>query len=335
MKKTPALQDRSLFIGGTENHLSNAALGGLMSSCAMELLSAKFNLAGVLIGKPRFQPSARFFAHRPFETGNQMNEYAITRAFNPVACNSLNSQVEFVMNDAIFYYAPTSHERAESANEMHEYMLKGVSSYDTCYKDLNSFEQEWAKRSPYLSYIFPALPQAEHSFSSAPFPLCDSTDVPDDFAQLLRLNLTVFMYSFIYKEVKPICSFYIGIFKADGVRVPEFTSISGQGSIQSQSTISSFNAAPLEDIEDSWTRYADEHTVNDKLTFTQLGQIQDAGSVEHFNGQQRLIWMHLDSRMDLKRKTGLLMLSKLKAVDILSRLMHESIEIEYVDLFLQ
>jgi hypothetical protein len=78
--------------------------------------------------------------------------------------------------------------------------------------------------------------------------------------------------------------------------------------------------------------------VADRDAFSQLGQIQDTLDAKDGltkDHKQRLIWMHLDSRMDLQRKSGLLLLSKMKAVDILSRLMSRDVNIEYVELFFQ
>jgi hypothetical protein len=364
-ERNPSFRHRSLYLsgangaGGAGSDHSTAFSDhsdqpSQLAAAAVALIGAGFTVDGVLIGNPEQTPSIRFFGHRPFETGNQMNEYAISRAANPVVCNARYSQVEFVMNDAVFYYSPNTRARRPDETqraavaEMHEYSLTGVSSYDTCYKDLSQFKQDWSNRSPYLTEIFPALPQSDPQTSPL-FPPCDFTETSADLTLLLGLNLTVFMYSFIYKDVKPTCSFYIGIFEADGMRIPGYDDIAldqGQSQLlvddvssRRKLAISSFNLATTVSIEDSWTRYADEHTVSDRDTYTQLGQIQDAASSYGFSkaeggDSQRFIYMHLDSRMDLKQKTELLMLSKMTAVDVLSRLMNKDVDVEYVELFI-
>lgn len=323
-------RDRALYLSGVDRVLPDSST--YLGAVAKDLLTRRYHIAGLFIGKPLIAPSARFFGHRSFETGNKMNGYTISRALNPVSCNSLYSQVEFVMHDAIFYYTPEARYRSSigrDTEEMTEYSLASVSTFDKCYSDLTAFESAWTNRSPYLSDIHPTLPQdprSVHSNQVLPFPACDSVDYSMQYSDLLGLNVTLYMYSFIHKESKPICSFYIGIFETDGLRFP------GVHQSLSGASVSSFNKATLYDIEDSWTRYVDEHTVHDRDSFSQLGQIQDAASAGSFSGQ-RIAWMHLDSRMDSKRRTGLLMLSKMTAVDILSRLMNENVLVEYVELF--
>jgi hypothetical protein len=66
----------------------------------------------------------------------------------------------------------------------------------------------------------------------------------------LNMNMTVYMYSFIRKESKPICSFYIGIFEADGMRFPNPDNVLPSAS----EVVTNFNDAATSNIEDSWTR---------------------------------------------------------------------------------
>lgn len=318
----PAYKNRSLYICGRDRLISNGSTS-LMAAVLSSIAARGLHVGGVFIGKPAVTPSVRFFGHRPFETGNKLNSYALSRALNPVSCNAWFSQVEFVLHDVIFYYTPEAFKHGDN-KEMYEYQLTSVSTYDTCYADIKAFEADWMHRSPNLDSVMPALPQ--HT-SLEVFPECDSTKIPADYGEILANNITVYMYSFIRKESSPICSFYIGIFESDGLRYPRTIDQSAN------KAIFSFNSASTDNIEDSWTRYTDEHTFNDRDSYSQLGQIQDAASVWTQEHSQRLVWMHLDSRMDLKSKAGLLMLSKYTAVDILSRLMNRDVNVEFVDLF--
>lgn len=165
---------RAIYISGIERLLANRK--SFLVAVAKDMLSRGHIVEGLFIGKPHFTPSLRFFGHRPFETGNKMNEYVISRAFNPVTCNSWHSQIEFVMNDLILYYTPEpvgqESDYPGDLKDMYDYKLSSVSSYDTCYTDMAQFEKDWRYHSPYREQVFPSLPR--WGSPEEVFPVCDS-----------------------------------------------------------------------------------------------------------------------------------------------------------------
>lgn len=90
---------RDLYLGGNEFDETG---GRDLLVVALKLLSNEHAysatpiLKGVMVGFPHYTPSAMFFAHRSFETGNGLTHWTANRARQKIVCNSYFSQVMLV-----------------------------------------------------------------------------------------------------------------------------------------------------------------------------------------------------------------------------------------------
>jgi hypothetical protein len=315
LQMNPRYQLRDLYLAGDEDDLTGGKY--LLSTAVLWSDREKhpeLHLKGLLLGNPSNAPMiSRHFGHRSFETVNGLTSWSMDRARQNIICNSRYAQVDFVMNDIQLHYtpiptsSPSSSPSSSSPSEgMHEYQLSSISAYEKCFQS----PEEWEEHSsspgsgsavsllPY-DIVYPTL---DHPHSSSPvFPACFP---PQSFQQqatstllekLLARSLTILLYSSLYKSSEAICSFYIGIYAADGVsvrlgdRIPVSVSVSGSSATDReeekkpakqqqqqqeeavQRRIDSFNLASLLPYESAWLTTSSQQRQSDPKALIQDG----------------------------------------------------------------
>lgn len=179
---------------------------------------------------------------------------------------------------------------------------------------------------------------------------------------LLHRGLTVFVYNTIHKSPRPICSFYIGIYECDtlnwsvrgqshndsGVVTGEIRHDADADVVAAQE-LQWFDAATLVDMvedvgrsnsvdssgsDDTSDSSVDNMSTNEKVNMVTVGQIQDSGCNScgsRASSGGRLIWSHFDSSSS--SSSSFVSISKHMAVDMLRRLVENTHDINYVDIY--
>jgi hypothetical protein len=199
-----------------------------------------FRIAGVLVSEAS-SPTAHFFSHSQLETGNGETHRSLRMARRDISCSEKMDAVKLVMYDAHFLYVPSP--QVTSGASTVDYNLVSVSTFDRCYgsgpsegggiDDLQREAESWgtgadfalleltegmSKRAAYR----PSLPSDN---STKLFPLCAPkkngkvyTDEMSAVWDLVgRHNLRLMLLSDQAVDTTMHCSFYIGIFDADGL----------------------------------------------------------------------------------------------------------------------
>lgn len=235
---------RKVFLSGS---MDDPTGGAHILNAATEVLNNGFDLSGVVIGNPSFSPSIQFFRHKSFEQANDMTFWSVDRARQPIVCNGLFSQVEFIMHDIHLKYTPAERSHEGDVLGSHEYQLSAVHTADRCYTKegsegsgggLEDFSRDWGRRPlPPYEEVHATLSQLLHNVKKDPFQSpCDSMAMPQPSASqkedgpmgtsppeltlLLSKSVPIVMYSQLYQNPTALCSFYIGIFEADAMRYP-------------------------------------------------------------------------------------------------------------------
>jgi hypothetical protein len=302
-------QQRDIYLAGDEDDVTG---GSYLLTVAMKWKqTASFSLKGLLLGNPSHVAMiSRHYGHRSFETLNNMTSWSMNRARQTITCNSHFSQVDFVMNDIQLHYTPvasSSSSAPDGVEGMHEYELSTVSSYGRCYSSPEEWEADWLSTSatspsPHLyESIYPTL---THTGDTDPvYPPCSphltspQQSVQDQLTTLLSdPAFTVVMYSSLYKSSEAICSFYIGIYTADGVQYrPPPSSSSPADELFSQ-RIKEFNEATLLPYESAWTIASSSS--KGRRESEPKGVIQDGidSSGTGSGGGGGLVWIQFDHR---------------------------------------
>ena len=220
-----------------------AALGGgrkgggdIRTPDARPLDLPTLHIVGVLVSEGS-SPTAHFFSHSQLETGNGETHRSLQMARRPVSCSEQMEAVKLVMNDAQLLYEPSG--AKSSGAKTVDYNLVSVSTFDRCYDadgGIDALEREiesWgggtdfallelkdgmSKRAAYR----PSLPK-NRGFEL--FPACASEEnsrnrkhqMSDVWDVVGRHNLRLLLLSDQAVDNHVHCSFYIGIFDADGL----------------------------------------------------------------------------------------------------------------------
>jgi hypothetical protein len=326
----PQYQQRDLYLAGDEDdHTGGKNLLLLAMKWKEETIKNEFHLRGLLLGNPsHVSVISRHFGHRSFETLNNLTSWSMNRVQQIITCNSHFSQVDFVMNDFQFHYTPLVHSSTSSSipsvEGMHEYELSTISSYGHCFSSPEEWGTDWqlsssSSQSLYDS-VYPTLSHADTT-SSPVYPPCfpplttAQTTTQSQLSFLLSdPSFTVIMYSSLYKSSQAICSFYIGIYPADGVAyrhplppvpsspdtglastTPEFptaTAAEAGGRLLLSQRIDEFNEATLLPYESAWTTSASS---KGRRESEPKGVIQD-GIHSGRGGGGGFVWIQLDHR---------------------------------------
>lgn len=307
-------KDRNIYLAGNEEDKTGGYYLLSVAKHWLSLYSNQINLKGILLGNPLHPPIiSRHFGHRSFETINNMTYWSIDRAKQNIFCNSRYSQVDFVMNDCQFHYTTTNsndnvndnvndNDIKKSINGMYEYKLSSISTYDKCYADPIKFESDWSisKSLPYDN-VYPTL---SYSNSKSPvYPKClpkltkEQDEAYDTLNILLSSSLSIVMYTSIYKSSQAICSFYIGMYNADGLYYRLDDTVSSSYPNASY-RIQMFNQASLIPYESAWTSSSTQSYSIPK------GMIQDGNDIievienndNDSNNDNGIVWIQLDSR---------------------------------------
>lgn len=368
----PKYHLRDLYLAGDEGDLDGGRY--LLETAALWLNHSELHLKGVLLGNPSHAPIiSRHFGHRSFETVNNLTSWSIDRARQNIFCNSRYAQVDFVMNDYQFHYTPIPSPSPTPSSSvevegMYEYQLSTISAYEKCFHSPEEWESQSSPNSilPY-DIVYPTL---SHSHTTSPvYPRClpsqssSQQSTSSLLEQLLTHSLTIVLYSSIYKSSQAICSFYIGIYAADGIEYrleDQFQQNStgssrvGYGSkADMQRRIEGFNHAALLPYESAWLTTTSHHRQSDPKGMIQDG-METLSASTGMEGGGGLVWIQLDSRYAPilgkqrgKRKEYEELLHRVSAVDILAHLLgkHQNPEqtsessrsrilFDYTDLFL-
>lgn len=221
------------LIGPTLETALNRDLGTAPGALKLQPLQ----IAGVLVSESS-SPTAHFFSHSQLETGNGETKRSLQMAQRVVSCSEHMEAVKLVMNDAQFLYAPLT--RADSSETRTiDYELVSVSTFDHCYGandgGIDALELEvetWASETNFAllelskgmskrAAYRPSLPKDERP---GVFPHCgfgDHNKKADDMDMVWELvgryNLRLLLLSDQAVDRSIHCSFYIGIFDADGL----------------------------------------------------------------------------------------------------------------------
>lgn len=284
-----------------------------------ETFQSAHPLRSVILIDPPFTPTGIFVSHRSFESGNGMGDYSIQRVQQPITCNTYFSEVSLIMYDVTFHYSP---QQPDSTNqEMFEYSLASISTYDKCFNSVDDFAFEWLRQPiPPHGNIFAALASTADVDI---FPKCnDEKREPSLSAvhELLQRNITVLSYKQIYHSSQLICSFYISIYEAE--------TLSLSHRVHSRS-MQHFDHATLQQMD-----FSTKHKSS-----LPLGLVQDSGDRGLYTDRTgRFIWMQFDSRASITTKTSQdyeYHLTKPTAVEILKRLVNDEYgDISFVELLL-
>ena len=279
----------------------------------------ELTVAGVMLGHA-VSPVARFFHGGALETGNGETHTSVAAARRSITCSERMSAVQLQMNDAALLYTPATSDGSEDGSGV-EYTLASVSLPDRCYASADGgvgrLEREvvsWeptelleltagmSKRQAYR----PSLPQDAEQATTL-FPQCateagDDTLSPADMAELWSAvqqdeGLRLMLYH-VAPEQEMHCSFYIGIFDADGSGWQKQQLPSDDNATGAQRTVCA------EELE---------HSREQELWVVGEGPMGTVLSSETRGGEGRVAWVRL-----VPKRRGELVLSRAAALTLLS-----------------
>jgi hypothetical protein len=345
---------RSLYLAG--NYLDKSG-GQHLLQLAVALEATKhgadanslnrksFDLRGVAVGFAPFTPTAVFVRHKAFESSNGLNFWTVDRASKPVSCNAKMNNVEFWMHDVRLTYSLSVNAQTEAGREVYEYELCSVSTWDTCYRNISAFADYFVSKLkiPYEE-LFAAL--SSPADPERVFPSCDCSNqrpavvnqVQHQIERLLATNVSVLMYNTIRKSHAAICSFYIGIFTNDALRI-DVLPATWTDHVNSAHAVEGFNAAALEEMPPSWTVTTGAATGTDSTIPGMIQRHQVGIHMSSTGTTADLTWMQFDAAAEKPVRAGTVgkdsyaVLSRSGALDVLFNLLHKESEVDFIELY--
>jgi hypothetical protein len=325
---------RNLYLTG--NYLDNN--GQYILNIAISLIKQKdYKLRGLAIGYLPYKPSSIFVKQKSFEYANDLNFWTLDRASKPIQCNTHLSQIEFWMNDVRLFYKPRLINNNNNNNEMFEYELCSISTVNKCFYDLDEFSKYFNSRNNIQTdMLHPTISTLDdYNNDNKIFPKCDCSSNNKDFHQeisfLINNNVSLLVYDTIHKSHIGICSFYIGIFESDSLRYNNNNNNNNNKLLNN--IINQFDLSNLEAISPSWAS-------TDLDSNKPPGMIQSSKRNNKYinkdnkdklynsiSSSATLTWMQFEYS-----GYGDVLLSIAGALDILSNLLDENNDIDFIEL---
>ena len=202
----------------------------------------QLQIVGVLVSQGS-SPTAHFFSHSQLETGNGETHRSLRMARRDISCSEKMDAVKLVMNDAHFLYEPSSGPTSSASTV--DYNLVSVSTFDRCYgsepaegqRGIDALERETESWSTGADFALLELtegmskraayrPSLPSDTPTRLFPPCASENNSrrgrmDQMSTVWDVvgqhNLRLLLLSDQAVDTTMHCSFYIGIFDADGL----------------------------------------------------------------------------------------------------------------------
>ena len=280
------------------------------------------DIAGVMIGGGT-TPVHHFFSHSLLETGNGETHRSLQMARRTVSCSEEMGSVRLMMNDAQFLYKPAPGARASAGQvsgsqpSSFEYELTSVSTFDRCFTaadgGLDELEREvegW-KATEMLKLTAGMSKASAYKASLARdpadgvFPRCgeggDEQELRTLWEAASQQGVRLMFYSQA-ADAAPHCSFYIGIFDADGLA----WSKSASGVASTNRSVES-----MVDIDEDLKR-----STESSLWVIGEGPIGTVFSTEEAGGDGRVSWVRLAPQQAGKQRV----LSRAGALTLMSTL---------------